>query len=95
MTLHDIATQVHQLTLGGFVNGEKYTRRELERTLGIWLDRAEHNAIPNTVVFELCLQDGRWLCTASKVGNMYDYYIPDTREDERRIWDRLVGKESR
>lgn len=93
MTLHEISTQLHSLTLGGFVNGEKFTRHELESNLRRWMRDCEHKKIRNSHVVEICLMDGRWLCEIHKFADSpdgYDYYIPDTREQEQRIWDALT-----
>lgn len=94
MTLHEIATQLHNLTFGGHVNGEKFTKTELEQNLKRWLRNAGHNKIPGKVVIEVCLADGRWLATVERFDNTadgYDYWIPDTREQENRIRDLLVS----
>lgn len=92
MTIHEVASQIYHLTLGGFVNGEKFTKRELERVLRIWLKDAQNNTIPNTVVVELCLPDGRWLSTVTKFADRpdgFDYWIPDTRDQEFRLMEQL------
>lgn len=91
MTLHDIASQIHNLTFGGHVNGEKFTKVELEHVFSKWLAHAEHNIIPNTMIIEVCLRDGRWLATISKTPYGYDYYIPDTREQESYLRNKLLG----
>lgn len=94
MTVHEIAQQLHKLTFGGHINGEKFSKTELEHALRIWLRDADHNKIPGKVVIEVCLADGRWLATVEKFGKSadeYDYWIPDTRDQEKRIWDRLTA----
>lgn len=91
MTIHNIAQQLHTLSLDGHINGEKFTRRELEEAIQRWMTNPEKLQIPNRYVFEICLRDGRWFGTIDKVGDEYDYYIPDTREEEARLVERLFG----
>lgn len=92
MTLHDIATQLHKST-NGRVNGENFTRQALESNLRRWMRNCENNKIRNSVVVEVAMPDGGWLCEIHKFADTadgYDYYIPDTREQEQRIWNALT-----
>ncbi len=94
MTLHDIASQLHNLSVDGFFNGEQFTRTELEHAIRAWMRGCETNKIKNTFVLEIALRDGRWLMTITKFANTpdgYDYYIPDTREQERRLLEQLTA----
>lgn len=90
MTIREVATQMHNLS-GGKLNGEQFSKRELEEYIsnmfrtGLKLD--------NTLVMEIALPDGNWLCTVDRfayAADGFDYYIPDTREQEARIWKRLT-----
>ena len=92
MTLREVASQIYGLTIDGFVNGEQFTRKELEQVLRKWMDHAESNVVPNVHVVELSLPDGRWLAAVSnfrKTHDGYDYYVPDTREEEAHLYQRL------
>lgn len=92
MTLHDIASQLHDLSVDGCFNGEHFTRAGLETAIRMWMRNPEHNKIKNRYVLEISLQDGRWLMTIDKISDSadgYDYYIPDTRDEEGRLWDLL------
>ena len=94
MTLHDVSTQLYNLTLGGFVNGEKFTKQQLEANLRRWMREPERLKIKNRLVIEICLQDGRWLATVDRFDDTpdgYDYYIPDTREQEQKLKDLLLA----
>ena len=94
MTLHDVSSQLYKLTLGGFINGEKFTKRQLDTALAMWMRHPENNKIKNTHVLEICLRDGRWLCEITKYADNpdgYDYFIPDTREQEQAIIDKLTA----
>lgn len=93
MTLHEISNQIYDLTIDGFVNGERFTRRELEQAIRRWMRNPERNKIPNTCVIEVCLMDGRWLATIDRFADRpdgYDYTIPDNREQEARIYQKLT-----
>lgn len=84
MTLHDISTQLHNLT-GGHINGERFSKQELEGAIRRWMRNPEGLKIPNRFVIEVELKDGRWLATIDRFADSpdgYDYYIPDTREQE-------------
>lgn len=94
MTLHEVSSQIYNLTLGGFINGEKFTKRQFESAVARWMRDADHNKIKNAFVLEVCLRDGRWLCEILKYADRpdgYDYYIPDTREQEQVLRDRLTA----
>lgn len=81
MTLHDTASQIIKLAVGGYINGEKFSESRLQTWLGKMLSEPNSKA-----VFEIALPDGRWFAEAIRDERFgYDYYIPDTREDEARI----------
>lgn len=83
MTLHDVATQIHSMT-GGHVNGEKYSLAQLEKNIATWCRNAEGHYIGI-----VSLPDGDWLYELTKGDYGYDYSIPDTREQENRLYDVL------
>ena len=89
MTLKDVAGQIYSLTSGGHVNGENYSKKQLENAIYKWLQDAENNAIPNSYVIQMALPDGLWLTTVDKIPGGYDYYIPDTRDQEQRLYQAL------
>ena len=91
MTLHDIATQLHNLT-DGRINGEHFTKHELESNLRRWMRHSELNKLAGRLVIEISLPDGKWLATVdqhSDGADGYDYFIPDTREQESILWTQL------
>ena len=97
MTIHEVSTQLFNITLGGFVNGEKFTKRELEHVIHVWMEVHDpsHNKVANSHLIELCLRDGRWYATIDKFADRpdgFDYYIPDTREEESRLLDKFFTK---
>lgn len=93
MTIRELAIQLHTLTKG-HINGEVFTRRELMHNITLWTHDMSHNKITNSYVIELELPDGKWLATIDQYGTDPDgfgYYIPETREEERKLWDKLTA----
>ena len=92
MTLREISSQLHSLSVDGFFNRQKVTVRWLEDYISTMLIRASGDSL----VMEIALPDGWWFFTiykftdGGKIG--FDYTIPDTREQESRVlsdlWDR-------
>ena len=82
MTLHEVANQIHDLT-AGTINGEHFTKTEFNTTLRRWMGLGEQ------MIFELTLPDGRWLCKVYEIRDGYDYFLPDTREQERELYKEL------
>lgn len=91
MTLREVSSQLFDLSVDGFFNREKFSRRRLHDYLRIMLREPQHNAIPNTFVLEIALPDGWWHCTVSRFGTMFDYWIPDTRDQESRLLEKLAA----
>ena len=87
MTINEIAGQLHKMSKG-HVFGRRYTKRELESKLRLTMARRnEYTGI-------ITLADGEWLFSLSKFGDkadQFDYYIPDTREQETELMYRSLG----
>lgn len=84
MTITTIANQIHDMAIAGYINGEKFTKKELSSCLRTWLKTKDQHII------EVSLPDGRWLCKVYRYAkNEYDYFLPDTREQERRLYAEL------
>lgn len=82
MTLREVASQVHALSHGR-VNGEKFTKRELKNVFTMWMRESTR------YIGEITLADGNWLFALGRYADEYDYWIPDTREQEQRLYDAL------
>lgn len=91
MTLREVSTQLFDLSIDGFFNREKFSRARLHNYLRDMLREPQALAIPNTLVIEIALPDGWWHCTVSRFGTMFDYWIPDTREQEAKLLEKLVS----
>ena len=91
MTLHEVTTQLFNLSIDGFFNREKFTLQRLQDYISA-MTQGEEAA---TVTMEIALPDGWWYFTVSKLPQFgrgfYDYTIPDNREDEAHIKSRLFS----
>lgn len=94
MTLYDVATQLYSLSVAGYFNGEKFTRRQLEHYIRNAFRCEETLHIPHRLFMEIALPDGRWLFYIyhyNTAADGYDYTIPVTREQEHTLADLLVA----
>lgn len=94
MTLREISTQLHSISVGGYFNREKFTRQQLHSYIAGMFREGVKLSIENTLVMEIALRDGWWYFTVTRWGDGpdgYDYYIPDTREESNRIIERLAS----
>lgn len=94
MTIREISTQLHSLSVGGYFNREKFTRQQLHGYITGMFREGVKLAIRNTLVMEIALPDGWWYFTITRWGDGpdgYDYYIPDKREDSDRIYKLLTS----
>ena len=85
MTIKEIADQIYRMSKGQ-VNGEKFTKRELENVFRMWMRTG------NEYIGSVILPDGEWLFLIDRFGHdqsQYDYYIPDTREHEKSLYKAL------
>lgn len=84
MTLHDVAHQLHSLSLAGFINSERFSEQRLYTQL-----KAMLRDVGDQYIFEIALPDGKWMAKAERTRYGYDYWIPDTREQEKVLWEEL------
>ena len=89
MTISETAKQIYNLSLAGYINGEKFTLKRFEAYARNMLKTAD------SFIFEICLPDGRWMAKFSRFGKRsdeYDYHIPDTRQQEKQLKDELLER---
>ena len=89
MTITEIAKQLNELTIAHYINGEKFTYKRLETYIRKML------ATSDSFILEICMGDGRWLTKIRRYGNkadQYDYFIPDTREQEEKLKKELYER---
>ena len=92
MTIKYLASQLHDLSLGGYFNGQKVSKQWLES----YISKAFQSQLKlgNRLVMEIALPDGRWLFTINRFSDSadgFDYTIPETREQEARIRKMLAS----
>jgi hypothetical protein len=91
MTIHELSNQLYNLSVAGYFNGERFTRRQLQNHIaGAFRGPLKAG---NRYVIEIALPDGRWLFTVNRLANTgdgVDYTIPDTREVEAKIKALLI-----
>lgn len=85
MTINELINQVYGLSVAGYFNGEKYSKREFaEYVKGVF--RPELNT--SRWLMEIALPDGRWffqMTRFSDAADGFDYYIPDNRAQEQAL----------
>ena len=85
MNIREITNQLYDLSVGGYFNGEKFTKTRLNSYITNMFKTG------NKLVMQIALPDGWWFFKINKfANNEYDYTIPDTREQEQRIKD-IIG----
>ena len=85
MTIKEITKQVHKLS-GGIVNGEKFTKKQLEDAIKMWMRTGD------SYIGEISLPTGNWLFLIERFPherNQFDYWIPDTRDQEKHLYKML------
>ena len=98
MTIKDIAHAFNfSNAYKGFpivINGvARAGEADLRRLFAQWLNADHKDIIPEAeMIFEVSLPDGKWLAKIYRKGSNYDYYIPETREQEKRLWAELEAK---
>lgn len=84
MTLREVADMALDLTVDHKINGEHFTKAEFRYVLNKWLNKYTCRYIAS-----INLPDGEWLVQFSKSRDYYDLWIPDTREQEERLYAAL------
>ena len=78
MTKKEVIDQVYGLSVGGYFNHEKFTKKRFTDYVNAMLKTGKQNFI-----IEIALPDGWWYMEISNYGKgFYLYYIPDTRDRE-------------
>lgn len=85
MTLKDLTDMTYDLALGHYINGEKFTRDELHDCLKHWLCKSD-----SSYVGTITLPDGEWYVRFLRHNHYYDLYVPDTREQESMLIQKLM-----
>ena len=87
MTLHDIARMTYELTVDHCINDVHFgSIREMETAIKHWLI-----SNPSRYIASVNLPDGTWLIQYSRSGRFYDIFVPETRTQETRLTQALLG----
>ena len=88
MTIYDITQQLHSISLAGYFNCEKRSVEWLRTYI-----QSMFRAGGDSLIMEIAMPDGRWLFEVhrwtERGGAQYDYYLPETREQEDRLYKKL------
>lgn len=88
MTKLELTTQLINLAVAGYFNSEKFTKERLNN----YISKMCRN-IGDKLYMEISLPDGRWLFKITQYADgEWDYYIPDTREQEDKLTAELLRK---
>ena len=84
MTIREVCKQLYDLSVGGYFNGEKFTLdRLINQTKNMFRTPLKAG---NRLVMQIALPDGWWnFYIVEYDKGQFDYYIPDTREQEKRV----------
>lgn len=84
MTIREVCKQLYDLSVGGYFNGEKFTlERLINQTKNMFRGTLKGG---NRLVMQVALPDGWWyFYIVEYAKGQFDYYIPDTREQEKRV----------
>lgn len=89
MTLTQVSAQLFDLSLLGYFNGEKFTKEQITNAIKHWM------ATGKSYIGEIALPDGRWnfeIVRYSDKADGFDYYIPETREQNERLAQKLMSR---
>ena len=95
MTIREISSQLFSLSVGGFFNREKFTKPRLENQLSSFTRKIAGFGVGSKYYMEIALPDGWWYFIVTKYADRadgFDYYIPETREQESAIKNGLFGR---
>lgn len=88
MTKLEVINQLVDLSVNNTFNGERFSKQRLST----YISKMCRN-VGDSVVMNISLPDGDWYFKINKYSaNDFDYYIPDTREQEMRIVEDLMNR---
>lgn len=88
MTKLELVNQLADLAVDNCFNGETFGKKRLYT----YISKMCRN-IGDSVVMNISLPDGDWYFRINRYSaGGFDYYIPDTREQEMRIVEELMSR---
>lgn len=84
MTLRYLVNQLHGLSVNGEFNGVRFSKKELADYIRNMFRTPLRN---DRLVMTVVLPDGEWYFWIKRRGRGWDYWIPETREQENNtVW---------
>ena len=88
MTLNEVLTQIHDLS-DGRINGMRYPKKRFFKNFHHFFEDCGFEKF----IISVRLPDGEWNCKIYKLPDgEYDYFLPDTREQDDDLWRELGVK---
>jgi len=86
MTFRQLVSQLYGLSVGGWFNGVKFTKAELAEYIRNMFRITDGGVrlLNNRLVMRIAMPDGEWFFWIKKRGSAWEYWIPETREQESR-----------
>lgn len=82
MTFRELTDQLYGLS-GGYFNGIRFTKKEFcDYVRGMF--RPGTHLLNDRLVMQIFLPDGAWWFWIKKRGSAWEYWIPETRDQESR-----------
>ena len=90
MTKSDVLKQVYELSVNGNFNRENgWSFSKFKSYIAEKFSSEKRQSI----IMEIELPDGWWYMSISRFKNgHWDYYIPDTKEENKRLYDEIVSE---
>lgn len=88
MTLKQTCNEVLKLAVDNTINGRKFTLDQLYKQTSALLS---DEPAGNLLVYSIMLEDGEWWFSINRYSDKadgFDYYIPETREQEAKFLKR-------
>lgn len=87
MTLTEVTNQIYDLTIAGYINDVKFTKREFHDYTKHFFN---HVGVQKHIIQIAMLDGKKWLCKITKFSNgEYGYYLPETKEQEKHLYSEL------
>ena len=87
MTLHEVSSQLYSLSVAGYFNHTKFSKTQFTNAMKSWMSGQK-----KSIIMEISLPDGWWYFEVINYGSGYDYYIPETREQNDRLFKKLLSR---
>jgi len=86
MTFRELVNQLYGLSVDGWFNGVQFTKQELANYIRSMFRISGRGVrlLNNRLVMRIAMPDGEWFFWIKKHGSAWEYWIPETRDQESR-----------